>query len=140
MSRFFVRDWVLARFGERLEGFQRALEREGAFYLFSLRLIPLVPFVVINLVMGLTPLRAGTFWWVSQLGMLPGTAVYVYAGSAVPRLETLATDGVGSVLQPQLLGAFVALGLFPLIAKKAIERWRPQKTEDGGVASGPAQG
>lgn len=97
---------------------------EGAFYLFTLRLLPAVPFFVINLVMGLTPLRARTFWWVSQLGMLAGTAVYVYAGSRVPNLNVLAEEGVNAVFAPaqliQLGFAFALLGVFPLVVRKIM--------------------
>ena len=78
------------RLGDRIAGFQRAWERDGPFYLFMLRLIPAVPFFVINVAMGLLPIRTRTYWWVSQLGMLPGTAVYVYAGSVVPDLPIAA--------------------------------------------------
>lgn len=90
LSRYLLRDWVEARFGDRLKTFHQALEREGAFYLFTLRLIPAVPFFVINAVMGLTRIRVWTFWWVSQLGMLAGTIVYVYAGSTIPGIEQIA--------------------------------------------------
>lgn len=124
LSRYFLRDSIQSRFGEKLATFNKALEREGAFYLFTLRLIPAVPFFVINVVMGLTPLRTFTFWWVSQLGMVPGTAVYVYAGSQFPDLETLADQGVSGLLSPQLVGAFVLLGLFPIAVKKAIAKWK----------------
>jgi uncharacterized membrane protein YdjX (TVP38/TMEM64 family) len=89
LSRFFFRNAIQTRFGHRLLGFNRALQREGAFYLFTLRLIPAVPFFVINVVMGLTPLSVGTYWWVSQVGMLPGTAVYCYAGSSMPDLQRI---------------------------------------------------
>ena len=123
-SRFLLRDWVEARFGERLRGFNEALEREGVFYLFTMRLIPAIPFVVINLVMGLTPMRSGTFWWVSQVGMLPGTAVFVYAGSQFPSLAQLAEKGASGLLTPKLIGAFVLLGIFPLIAKKTLAAFR----------------
>jgi uncharacterized membrane protein YdjX (TVP38/TMEM64 family) len=125
LSRFLFRDVIQRRFGDRLDNFNRALEREGPFYLFSLRLIPAVPFFVINAVMGLTPIRARTFWWVSQLGMLPGTAVYVYAGSSVPSLQTLAEKGVGAAFTPgqltQILVAFVVLGVFPPIVRGAMK-------------------
>ena len=84
-----------------------------------------MPFFVINLVMGLTPLRLGTFWWVSQVGMLPGTAVYVYAGAAVPDLQALSESGVGGIVSPQVLAAFVLLGLFPLLVKVVMRRFRP---------------
>lgn len=89
LSRYLFRDAIQHRFGERLARFNDALRREGPFYLFTLRLIPAVPFFAINVVMGLTPLGVGTFWWVSQLGMLPGTCVYCYAGSTVPELRQI---------------------------------------------------
>ena len=119
------RDAVQSRFGDRLRAFNEALARDGAVYLFTLRLIPAVPFFVINLVMGLTPLRAATFWWVSQVGMLPGTAVYVYAGSAVPDLQLLAERGLGGIVSPQVLAAFVLLGVFPLLVRTIMRRLRP---------------
>ena len=126
LSRFLFRNSVQNRFGDRLDAFNRALEREGPFYLFSLRLIPAVPFFVINAVMGLTPIRIWTFWWVSQLGMLAGTLVYVYAGSTVPDLATLADQGINAVFSArqltQILVAFVLLGLFPLISRWIIKR------------------
>ncbi len=133
LSRFLFRDAIQNRFGERLKNFNESLEKEGPFFLFTLRLIPAVPFFVINAVMGLTPIRTRTFWWVSQLGMLAGTAVYVYAGSSVPDLKTLADDGIGAVFSPRQLGqiasAFVLLGLFPLIVRftmKFVQRKRIQ--------------
>jgi uncharacterized membrane protein YdjX (TVP38/TMEM64 family) len=86
MSRYLLRDSIQNKFGDRLQKFNEALEREGAFYLFTLRLIPVVPFFVINLVMGLTPIRVRTFWWVSQVGMLAGTCVFVFAGSTIPSI------------------------------------------------------
>ena len=121
LSRFLFRDAIQRRFGDRLEKFNESLEREGPFFLFTLRLIPAVPFFVINAVMGLTPIRTRTFWWVSQLGMLAGTIVYVYAGSRVPSLQTLADKGINAVFTPsqfsQIVLALVLLGLFPLIAR-----------------------
>ena len=123
-SRFLLRDFVEKRFGKRLKKFDEALEKEGAFYLFSLRLIPVVPFFVINLVMGLTPLKTRTYWWVSQLGMLPGTAIYVYAGSQFPSLQKLADEGAGGILSPQLIIAFVLLGLFPITVKKIMATFK----------------
>ncbi len=126
MSRYALRDLILKKFGNRLQSFNAALERDGAFYLFTLRLIPAVPFFVINLVMGLTPIRLGTFWIVSQIGMLPGTAVYVFAGSQVPDLNTLREEGVGKVFSPQVIIAFVALGIFPFIVKYLMKKFRPQ--------------
>ena len=89
-SRYFLRDSIQNRFGEPLKKFNEALDREGAFYLFTLRLIPAVPFFVINVVMGLTKIRTWTYWWVSQVGMLAGTCVYVYAGTTIPSLNQIA--------------------------------------------------
>jgi len=128
VSRFLLRDWVQARFGHQLRAINEGVAREGGFYLFTLRLIPAVPFFVINLAMGLTPLRTWTFYWVSQIGMFAGTIVYVNAGTQLAAIETPA-----GILSPGLIGAFVLLGLFPLLAKRAIEfvkarrafaRWR----------------
>lgn len=125
LSRFLFRDTIQRRYGDRLDKFNQALEREGPFFLFTLRLIPAVPFFVINAVMGLTPIRTRTFWWVSQLGMLAGTAVYVYAGSSVPSLQALADDGLSAVFTAsqiaQIVIAFVLLGVFPLAARWAIK-------------------
>lgn len=128
LSRYFFGDSIQRRFGERLKVFNESLEREGAFYLFTLRLIPAVPFFVINAVMGLTKLKGATFWWVSQLGMLPGTAVYVYAGSRVPDLQTLSDGGIEAVFSPaqltQITIALVLLGLFPLVTRWMMNRVR----------------
>ncbi|QDV23397.1 TVP38/TMEM64 family protein [Aureliella helgolandensis] len=120
ISRYLLRDWIQHRMQERLSRIDEVFEREGAFYLFTLRLVPAVPFFVINAVMGLTKVRAATFWWVSQLGMLPGTAAYVYAGSTVPSLQSLADNGVGGILSWQMLLAFAILGILPLAIKKAV--------------------
>ncbi|MCA9076833.1 MAG: TVP38/TMEM64 family protein [Planctomycetaceae bacterium] len=143
LARFLLRETVQFRFGDRLKVINKALEREGAFYLFTLRLIPFVPFFVLNLVMGLTPIRTRTYWWVSQLGMLPGTAVYVYAGSSVPDLSTLAGKGTSSILTPNVLFAFVVLGLFPLVAKKVMQTIRRRSVSAGQSApsdSGVSEG
>ncbi len=130
VSRYLLRDTIQQRFGERLARFNDALKREGAVYLFMLRLMPAVPFFVINVVMGLTPLRTRTYWWVSQVGMLPGTAVYVYAGASVPKLATFAERGAAGILSPQLLVAFMLLGLMPLVLKTLVSRFRPARTSD----------
>ena len=134
LSRYFLQDTIQSRFGDKLTAFNEALEREGAFYLFTLRLIPAVPFFVINVVMGLTPLRTSTYWWVSQLGMFPGTIVYVYAGSQFPDLKTLAEKGGSGILTPQLFLAFVLLGLFPLVVKKVIGKWKAVRTARNSAA------
>lgn len=114
-SRFLLRDWVQARFGDKLARINAGVEKEGAFYLFALRLVPAFPFFVINLAMGLTPIRTATFYWVSQVGMLAGTAVYVYAGTQLAQIASLK-----GILSPGLLGAFVLLGIFPFIAKRIV--------------------
>lgn len=135
LSRYFFRDAVQGCFGDRLERFNERLRRDGPFYLFTLRLIPAVPFFVINAVMGLTPIKTWTFWWVSQLGMLPGTSVYVYAGSSVPTLRSLANDGIESVFAPdqltRILTAFALLGLLPLVVRFAIRRFGNSTMIDG---------
>jgi len=120
MTRYLLQGWVQKNFARKLESINEAFDREGAFYLFTLRLIPAVPFFVINAVMGLTKIRVITFWWVSQLGMLPGTAAYVYAGSSVPSLKQLAEEGVGKVISWQLILAFVILGVLPLAIKRMV--------------------
>ncbi|NWF48264.1 NAD(P)-binding protein [Hydrogenophaga sp. D2P1] len=121
-ARFLLRDSVQARFGQRLADMDKGIQKDGAFYLFTLRLIPVVPFFVINLLMGLTQMKAWTFYWVSQLGMLAGTAVYVNAGTQLGQLESLQ-----GILSPGLLGSFVLLGLFPLIARKVVEAVQKRK-------------
>ncbi len=123
-SRYLFRDSIQARFGERLQSFNESLAREGPFFLFTLRLIPAVPFFAINLMMGLTPIPTRTFWWVSQLGMLPGTAVYVYAGSTFPRLADLAEKGSAGIFTPQLWLAFGLLAVFPFIIRFLMSKFR----------------
>ncbi len=114
-ARYLLRESVQARFGARLADIDRGVAREGPFYLFTLRLVPLFPFFMINLVMGLTAMRASTFYWVSQVGMLAGTLVYVNAGTQLARLESLQ-----GILSPGLIGSFVLLGLFPLVARRVV--------------------
>ena len=130
LSRYLFQGSIQKKFGDKLETFNAALDREGAFYLFTLRLIPAVPFFVINVVMGLTKLPLWTYWWVSQIGMLAGTAVYCYAGSRIPDLTTLVNEGAGAVFSASQLTqiglAFVLLGVLPLVSKKAIEWLRPK--------------
>ncbi|MCZ8370665.1 MAG: FAD-dependent oxidoreductase [Porphyrobacter sp.] len=125
-SRYVLRDSIEARFGERLKAINAGLERDGAFYLFSLRMIPAFPFFVVNLVMGLTRIRTLTFVWVSQLGMLLGTAAYVNAGTQLARIES--TSGL---LSPLLIGSFVALGIVPWIAKGIIGAVQRRKVYAG---------
>ncbi|WP_291991741.1 bifunctional TVP38/TMEM64 family protein/FAD-dependent oxidoreductase [Candidatus Accumulibacter sp. ACC003] len=125
-SRFLLRDWVQKRFGERLRAINAGVDKEGGFYLFTLRLVPVFPFFVINLLMGLTPLRTRTFYWVSQLGMLAGTLVYVNAGTQLAKIDSLS-----GVLSPGLLGSFVLLGVFPLLAKKVVDALAARKVYAG---------
>jgi pyruvate/2-oxoglutarate dehydrogenase complex dihydrolipoamide dehydrogenase (E3) component/uncharacterized membrane protein YdjX (TVP38/TMEM64 family) len=130
-ARFLLRDSVQSRFGARLAEIDKGVQKEGAFYLFTLRLVPLVPFFVINLLMGLTRMKVGTFYWVSQLGMLAGTVVYVNAGTQLAKIDSLQ-----GILSPALIGSFVLLGVFPLVAKWVLDavkarrvyaRWRERK-------------
>ena len=114
-ARFALRDWVQGQFGDRLKAINAGMAKEGGFYLFTLRLIPIFPFFVINLAMGLTPIRVWTFYWVSQIGMLAGTLVYVNAGTQLARIDSLQ-----GILSPGLLASFALLGIFPLIAKKIV--------------------
>jgi pyruvate/2-oxoglutarate dehydrogenase complex dihydrolipoamide dehydrogenase (E3) component/uncharacterized membrane protein YdjX (TVP38/TMEM64 family) len=125
-SRYVLRDWVRSRFGKRLGAIDRGIASDGAFYLLTLRLIPAVPFFLINLSMGLTAMRLATFYIVSQIGMLAGTLVYVNAGTQLAAIET-----TGDILSPALIGSFVLLGLFPLIAKAAIGWWKRRRVYKG---------
>jgi len=111
-SRYLFRDWVQARFGNRLKALNDGIARDGAFYLFSLRLVPVFPFFLVNLLMGLTPIKTLTYFWVSQLGMLLGTIVYVNAGTQIARI-----DALGDIASPGLLGSFAALALTPWVGK-----------------------
>jgi uncharacterized membrane protein YdjX (TVP38/TMEM64 family) len=115
-ARFLFRDTVKSRFGDRLAAIDAGLAKDGPYYLFTLRLVPLFPFFVINLLMGLTAIKTFTFYWVSQLGMLAGTVVYVNAGTQLAKIDSLS-----GILSPPLAGAFVLLGLFPLATKKLVE-------------------
>lgn len=119
-SRFLLRDWVQGKFGSKLETINQGVEKDGAFYLFSLRLIPVFPFFLINLLMGLTPISTARFYLVSQLGMLPGTMVYLNAGTQLANINSLS-----GIVSPSVLASFVLLGLFPVIAKWVMSRIRP---------------
>lgn len=131
-ARFLLRDWVQEKFGDKLEKINKGVEEEGAFYLFTLRLVPLFPFFVINLAMGLTPIKTAVFFFVSQLGMFAGTVVYVNAGTQIAEISSLQ-----GILSPTLLFSFVLLGLFPLIAKKVTNFLKKKK---GIGQSGEGQG
>ena len=123
-SRFLLHDAIQARFGDRLRAINAGVRRDGAFYLFSLRLIPAFPFFIVNLVMGLTPIPVRTFYWVSQAGMLPFTAVFVNAGTQLARIDELK-----DIVSPTLLGSLVLIGLFPLVARKIMERFNARRAK-----------
>lgn len=122
VARFVLRDWIQDKFGDRLETVNRGIETEGAFYLFTMRLIPVIPFWLINLVMGLTRMRLVTFYLVSQVGMLLGTMVYVNAGKELAKIESLK-----GILSPSLIFSFVLIGVFPLAAKKLVGLFRKRE-------------
>ena len=115
MARFLAKDFIQNKYGKTLDKLNKGFQTEGAFYLFALRLVPVVPFFMINVVMALLPIPTRTFYWVSLLGMLPGTAVYVFTGTQLAQIESL-----GDIVSVPVLSAFVLLGLFPIIAKKAL--------------------
>ncbi len=125
-SRYVLRDSVQNKFSKRLAAINKGIEKEGAFYLFTLRLVPIFPFFIINLVMGLTSIKAKTFYWVSQVGMLAGTIVYVNAGTQLAKVESLS-----GILSPALLLSFILLGVFPLITKKIITYVKAQRVYKG---------
>lgn len=122
VSRYLLKESVQKKFGDKLSSINEGIEKEGAFYLFTLRLVPAFPFFMINLVMGITPIKTAVFFVVSQLGMLPGTIVYVNAGTQLAKVESL-----GDILSVQLIGSFVLLGVFPLLAKKLIGYFKTKK-------------
>ena len=122
IARYLLRDSVQKRFGNLLEPINQGMQRDGAWYLLTLRLVPLFPFFAVNLLAALTPIAATRFYWVSQLGMLAGTAVYVNAGTQLATIQRTA-----DIFSPALLGSFLMLGLFPLIAKFGVDAWRQRK-------------
>ena len=122
ISRHILRDSVQNRYGERLHTINRGIEKDGAVYLFTLRMVPIFPFFIINLLMGLTPMRLATYFVISQIGMLPATAVYVNAGTQLAKIDSL-----GSILSPTLIASFALLGIFPLIAKLIINSMKARK-------------
>ncbi|CAH1573399.1 TVP38/TMEM64 family membrane protein [Vibrio owensii] len=125
-SRYLLREWVQSKFGTKLNAINQGVEKDGAFYLFSLRLIPVFPFFLINLLMGLTPMSVARFYLTSQIGMLPGTAVYLNAGT---QLATI--DSLSGIVSPTVLASFALLGLFPIIAKWVMNKVRPAQVQNG---------
>lgn len=124
-ARFLFRDAVQHRFGEKLAAVNQGIEQDGVLYLFTLRLVPVFPFFIINLLMALTPIRTRAFYLVSQLGMFPASLVYVNAGTQLGKIQSAA-----GILSPGLLFSFALLGIFPLLAKKVIQRLRKKETQD----------
>jgi len=127
-SRFLFRDSIQRRFGDRMSAIDTGVKKEGGFYLFTLRLVPAFPFVVINLLMGLTTMKTRTFYWVSQAGMLAGTVVYVNAGTQIAQISS-----PGGILSAKLIGSFVLLGVFPLLAKRIVDRVKARRAYSGWV-------
>lgn len=122
VARFLLQNWVQGKLGDKIKPINEGIEKEGAFYLFTLRLIPAFPFWVINLVMGVTKLPLITFYWVSQVGMLAGTIVYVNAGTALAEI-----DSPAGILSPRLIISFVILGIFPIAVKKLMGWYKSSK-------------
>ncbi|WP_434360346.1 dihydrolipoyl dehydrogenase [Parasalinivibrio latis] len=145
VSRFLLRDWVQGKFGAKMKAINEGFEKDGPFYLLSLRLIPVFPFFLINLLMGLTPIKVARYYVISQIGMLPGTIVYVNAGTQLAQLDSLS-----GIVSPTVLGSFVLLGVFPLIAKwimgminskRVYQGWsKPQKFDRNLVVIGAGAG
>ncbi|TLX62815.1 hypothetical protein DN820_14465 [Stutzerimonas nosocomialis] len=126
MSRFMMRDWFQKRFGRHIAGIDRGLTRDGPLYLFSLRLMPVIPFVLLNPALGLTRVRFWTFWWTTWAGMLPGNAVYVAAGRELARIDSLS-----GILSPSMITTLVLLGVFPLLANKLLGVYKARKAYKG---------
>lgn len=124
-SRYLLKEWVQTRFGDKLHAVNQGMTRDGAFYLLSLRLIPVFPFFLINLLMGLSPIALTRYYWVSQLGMLPGTAVYINAGTQLAQLDSLS-----GIISPAVLLSFALLGLFPLLMKWVMNHITCHSTND----------
>lgn len=126
MSRFMLRDWVQKRFGKQIAGINKGLTRDGTFYLVSLRLIPIVPFVLLNPALGLTRIKMWTFWWTTQLGMLPGNAIYVNAGEKLVGLRS-----VSDILSPSIISTLVLLAVFPIVATRLLTYYKARKVYRG---------
>jgi uncharacterized membrane protein YdjX (TVP38/TMEM64 family) len=127
VSRFLLRDWIQNKFGDRIKKVNEGIEKEGAFYLFTLRLIPVFPFWLINLAMGLTKMSLFKFYWVSQIGMLPGTMVFVNAGKELAKIES-----VKGILSPGLIISFTLIGIFPIMVKKLIALYHSRRQKSAG--------
>ena len=126
VSRFLLRDWIQRKFSDKIVKVNEGIEKEGVFYLFTLRLMPLFPFWMINLVMGLTKMPLLKFYWVSQIGMLPGTMVYVNAGKELAKIES-----VKGIFSPSLIISFALIGIFPIAVKKLVAFYKKRKEKTG---------
>lgn len=126
-SRYLLRDWVQTKFATKLSAINQGVQKDGSSYLLSLRLIPVFPFFLINLLMGLTPMSVGRFYITSQIGMLPGTAVYLNAGTQLATIESLS-----DIVSPSVLASFALLGLFPIIVKWVMKKLRPNQVQPNG--------
>ncbi|MEZ8880527.1 TVP38/TMEM64 family protein [Vibrio lentus] len=124
-SRYLLRDWIQTKFGDKLATINKGVEKDGAFYLFSLRLIPVFPFFLINLLMGLTPMSVTRYYITSQIGMLPGTAVFLNAGTQLAEIDSLS-----GIVSPSVLLSFALLGVFPIIAKWLMSKFRSAPVAD----------
>nr|WP_158118567.1 TVP38/TMEM64 family protein [Vibrio cidicii] len=122
-SRYLLREWVQKKFSDKLQAINQGVERDGSFYLLSLRLIPVFPFFLINLLMGLSKMTASRFYLTSQIGMLPGTVVYLNAGTQIAEIDSLS-----GIVSPAVLLSFLLLGLFPMVVKWLMNKYRPQST------------
>ncbi|OEE99996.1 dihydrolipoamide dehydrogenase, partial [Vibrio crassostreae 9ZC13] len=118
-SRYLLRDWIQTKFGDKLATINKGVEKDGAFYLFSLRLIPVFPFFLINLLMGLTPMSVSRYYITSQIGMLPGTAVFLNAGTQLAEIDSLS-----GIVSPSVVLSFALLGIFPIVAKWLMGKFR----------------
>jgi uncharacterized membrane protein YdjX (TVP38/TMEM64 family) len=127
VSRYLLRDWIQNKFGDKIAKVNEGIEKEGAFYLFTMRLIPIFPFWMINLAMGLSKMSLVKFYWVSQIGMLPGTMVFVNAGKELAKIESLK-----GIFSPGLIISFALIGIFPIAVKKllALYRFKKEKSTD----------
>lgn len=132
LSRYLFRDYVQTKFASRFESVNNSMEKDGPFYLFTLRLIPAIPFFIVNILIGLTRIRTTKYWWISQLGMLPGTIVFLLAGdslaASVPTLEGLADRDFTDVLTPRIWATFILLAVFPVIARTILRRVQSSQT------------
>lgn len=124
LTRYLFHDSIEAKFGDRLKAMNTGIEKEGAFYVFGMRLVPLFPFVMVNSLLALTKLKTWTFYWASQIGMLAGTAVYVNAGTQIAKIDSLA-----GIAEPKLLLSFALLGIFPIIAKTILNVLKSRKAQ-----------